>query len=145
MRSILGLLAAASVAAGIPVPRVVVVETPGRGIQPQAVVDRAGTLHLVYFTGDPARGDLYYVRRTPGQSAFSSPIRVNSEPASVLATGSIRGGQLAVGRDGWIHVAWHSTPPVKDGAMQPAPMWYARLRAGAPAFEPEQTIGQRLK
>src|SRR6516162_3844265 len=82
-------------------PRVVVLETPLHGIQPQAVVDRTGVLHLIYFTGDPSHGDLSYVRRGPSQSAFSSPIRVNTESASVLAIGSIRGGQLAVGRDGW--------------------------------------------
>src|SRR5215831_10349266 len=122
-------LAAVTVSAALasaPVRRVVVVHTPFQGIQPQAAVDRTGALHLIYFTGDPSRGDLYYVRRQQGQSTFSTPLRVNSEPASVLATGSIRGGQLAVGRDGMIHVAWHSTPPVKDGLMQPAPMRYAR-------------------
>jgi hypothetical protein len=123
-------------------PRVVVLETPLHGIQPQAVVDRTGVLHLIYFTGDPSHGDLSYVRRGPSQSAFSSPIRVNTESASVLAIGSIRGGQLAVGRDGWIHVAWHSTPPVKGGLTQPAPLWYSRMRASARRFEPNREVGQ---
>src|SRR5437588_598136 len=104
--------------APVTAPRVVVQQTPFEGIQPQTVVDRDGVLHLIYFTGDPAHGDLYYVRRRPGQSTFSSPIRVNSEPATVHVVGSIRGGQLAIGRRGWVHVAWHSTAPVKDGAMQ---------------------------
>jgi hypothetical protein len=126
-------------------PRVVVMETPSQGIQPQAVVDRDGVLHLIYFTGDPAHGDLYYVQRRPGQSTFSRPVRVNSEPATVLAVGSIRGGQLATGRDGWIHAAWHSTPRVKDGLTQPAPMWYSRMSASAHEFEPQRAIGQRLK
>ena len=125
-------------------PRVVVLETPSQGIQPQAVVDRAGALHLLYFTGDPSHGDLYYVRRSPGRSAFSSPVRVNSAPASVLAVGSIRGGQLAVGRDDWIHVAWHSSPPMNAAAVQPAPLWYSRMRASARAFEPQREIGQHV-
>src|SRR5205807_6603124 len=81
----------------------------------------------------------------PGQSTFSSPIRVNSEPATVHVVGSIRGGQLAIGRRGWVHVAWHSTAPVKDGAMQPAPMWYARMSASGGSFEAQRSIGQRLE
>lgn len=125
-------------------PRVVLVPTPFQGIQPQAVVDGAGVLHVIYFSGDPARGDLYYVERRPGQSSFSPPIRINSEPASVLAVGSIRGGQLAVGRNGWIHVAWHSSPPLKDGVTQPAPMDYSRMSPSARAFEPEREIGKHV-
>jgi hypothetical protein len=125
-------------------PRVVVVQTPSQGIQPQAVVDRDGVLHVIYFTGDPSHGDLYYVQRRPGQSAFSNPVRVNSDPATVLAVGSIRGGQLAVGRRGWIHVAWHSTPPVKEGLTQPAPMWYSRTQTSARSFESQRAIGQRV-
>jgi hypothetical protein len=127
-----------------PAPRVVVEQTPFQGIQPQAVVDRDGVLHLIYFTGDPSRGDLHYVHRRPGQSAFSAPIRVNSEPGTVLAIGSIRGGQVAVGRQGWIHVAWHSSPPTKTGVMQPAPMLYSRMRPADRAFEPPRTIGQHI-
>jgi len=126
-------------------PRVVVLETPFQGIQPQAVVDGAGVLHLIYFSGDPSRGDLFYVHRKLGQPTFSSPIRVNREPASVLAIGSIRGGQLAIGRGGWIHVAWHSTPVVKDGLTQPAPLWYARMSASTRQFEPKREIGQHRR
>ena len=70
------------------------------GIQPQAVVDDAGILHLIYFKGDPAAGDLYYVRSSPGTTEFTKPIRVNSQPGSAVAVGTIRGGQLALGRGG---------------------------------------------
>jgi hypothetical protein len=126
-------------------PRVVLVQTPFHGIQPQAVVDAEGILHVIYFSGDPAHGDLYYTRRGPGESTFSAPLRVNSEPASVLAVGSVRGGQLAVGREGWIHAAWHSSPRVTDGVMQPAPMRYSRMSGSSRAFEPQRAIGQHLK
>ncbi len=43
--------------------KVTLVRTPDHGIQPQAVVDETGTLHLVYFKGDALGGDLFYVRR----------------------------------------------------------------------------------
>ena len=62
--------------------RVEVVKTPNGGIQPQAVIDAAGTLHLVYFKGKPSAGDLFYQRRLPGQSAWSEPLRVNTQPGS---------------------------------------------------------------
>jgi hypothetical protein len=144
LRSVLVFAAVVALVPTVP-PRVAVLQTPSQGIQPQAVVDHDGVLHLIDFTGDPSHGDLYYVQRRPGQSAFSSAIRVNSEPASVLAVGSIRGGQLAVGRDGWVHIAWHSSAPVKDGVMQAAPMWYARMRSSGRAFEQPRAIGQHVK
>jgi len=155
VRSVVALGAAASVAicvsvallarAPAPTPLVVILQTPFQGIQPHAAVDRDGALHLIYFTGNAAGGDLYYVQRRPGQSTFSAPVRVNSEEASVLAVGSIRGGQLAVGRNGWIHVAWHSTPQMKNGMTQPAPMQYARMGGSSRVFEAQREIGQRIQ
>src|SRR5690242_4321025 len=79
------------------------VRTPNGGIQPQAVVDNDGTLHLIYFSGDPFAGDIFYVRKSSGQPGFSSPIRVNSQLGSAIAAGRIRGAQLAVGRKGRVH------------------------------------------
>src|SRR4051794_40933055 len=84
---------------------VTLLETPDGGIQPQAAIDARGTIHLVYFKGDPAAGDLFYVRREPGKDDFTAPIRVNSQPGSAIAIGTIRGGQLALGKGGRIHVA----------------------------------------
>ena len=46
------------------------IATPNGGIQPQAVVDDAGVVHLIYFNGDPAGGDLFYVRSKPGTTGF---------------------------------------------------------------------------
>src|SRR5207244_2989490 len=77
--------------------RVDVVRTPDGGIQPQAAVDSEGTIHLIYFKGDPAGGDLFYVTRKTTPVGFSRPIRVNSQPGSAVATGTIRGAQIALG------------------------------------------------
>src|SRR5437899_3264248 len=87
-------------------PRAEVIKTPNGGIQPQAAVDARGTIHLIYFKGDAGGGDLFYQRRAAGQSAWSAPIRVNSQPATAVATGTIRGGQLALGKAGRPHVVW---------------------------------------
>jgi hypothetical protein len=128
-----------------PTPRVEIAAVPGGGIQPQAAVDSAGTIHLLYFKGEAAGGDLFYVRRGAGESAFSQPMRVTSEPGSAIATGSVRGGQLALGRNGWIHVAWNGSHPVERGGEPQTPMWYSRLRPGATAFEPQRAIGRHTR
>jgi hypothetical protein len=131
------LLAIRSAGAGTTPARVEVVRTPDGGIQPQAVVDPKGVIHLVYYKGDPGHGDLFYVRREPGREEFTSPIRVNSEPGSAIAMGTIRGGQIALGRGGVVHIAWNgSTPTFKD----PAPMLYSRLTAGGSGFEPQRNL-----
>ena len=126
-------------------PRVDIGATPDGGIQPQATIDERGAIHLIYFKGEPGGGDLFYVRRTPGDAVFSAPLRVNSEPASAIATGSVRGGQIALGRDGWIHVAWNGSRPIERNGVTQTPMWYARLSPRANAFEPQRAIGSHTK
>src|SRR5687767_13514879 len=69
---------------------------PDGGIQPQAAVDARGNVHVIYFRGDPAKGDVFYVRSADGGATFSPPIRVNSEDGSAIAIGTIRGPRLAV-------------------------------------------------
>jgi hypothetical protein len=126
-------------------PRVDVVAVPDGGIQPQAAVDARGTIHLIYFKGEPGGGDLFYVRRKTGNAAFSTPLRVTSESGSAIATGTVRGGQLALGRNGWIHVAWNGSRPLDRNGVKQTPMWYARLAPDSAAFEPQRAIGSRTK
>ena len=116
--------------------------TPDGGIQPQAVVDAKGTLHLIYMKGEAA-ADIYYVRRARGAKEFSAPVRVNSQPGSAIAVGTIRGAQLAVGRNGRVHVAWNGS---RQAGPQPAggsmPMLYARLNDAGTGFEPQRNLMQ---
>lgn len=121
--------------------RVTLVRTPDGGIQPQAVVDRAGTVHLLFFKGDPGHGDLFYTRLPSGTTTFTPALRVNSEPGSAIATGSVRGGQIALGRGGFVHVAWNASRPIERDGVTRTPMWYARLRPGAGAFDPQRAVG----
>src|SRR5688500_13258311 len=86
---------------------VVLVKTPHKGIQPQVAVDAKGGVHLLYFDGDPKAGNLNYVKRDAGKKDFSMPMRVNSQDGSAVAAGTIRGGQLALGKNGRVHVAWN--------------------------------------
>ena len=119
--------------------RVTLVRTPHGGIQPQAAVDRQGVVHLIYYKGEAGGGDIFYVRQQPGQETFSKSIQVNTQPRSAMAAGTIRGAQLAVGRDGRAHVAWNGHPP-KPGDYMQAPMLYTHLNDAGTAFEPERDV-----
>src|SRR5579863_1668433 len=107
---------------------------PQGGIQPQAATGDRGTLHLIYFAGDPKNGDIFYVTSRDGGASFSQPLRVNSQPGSAIALGTIRGAQVALGRRGRIHVAWNGSQMAEPkGPMNPdyhqsgSPMLYTRL------------------
>lgn len=117
-----------------PRSKVSVESTQSGGIQPQAAVDTKGTIHLVYFKGEPGAGDLFYVHREAGGDRFSEPIRVNSEANSAIATGSVRGGQIAVGKNGRVHVAWNGSGKPKEA------MFYARLNDAGTAFEKQRDL-----
>jgi hypothetical protein len=123
---------------------VTVLQTPDGGIQPQAAIDASGVIHLLYFKGDPAAGDLYYARLEPGQATFSKPVRVNSQSGSAIAVGTIRGGQLAIGKGGRIHVAWNGSREAKPkNPIMGTPMLYTRSNADRTAFEPERNMMQQ--
>ena len=118
---------------------VAVVALPDGGIQPQAAIDDAGVIHVVYFTGKPAAGDLYYVKLRVDGSKASEPVRVNSIAGSALATGSVRGAQVSLGRNGRIHVAWHGSQPTKGTDQSTTPVWYTRSADGL-KFDPQRTV-----
>jgi len=115
--------------------KVQILRVPDGGIQPQGVMDSTGDVHLVYFKGDAAGGDLFYVHAAPGKSTFSAPVRVNSVANSAVAIGSIRGAQVAMGRNGRLHVAWNPAPKLGLMGMQ-----YARLKDSGDGFEEQKSI-----
>jgi hypothetical protein len=120
---------------------VVLVKTPNRGIQPQTVVDVKGYVHLLYFQGDPRNGNLMYARRAAGARDFAAPIQVNSQEGSAIAVGTIRGGHLAIGKNGRVHVAWNGSGKAEPkNPIQGMPMMYARLNDKGTAFEPQRNL-----
>lgn len=126
------------------------VRVPHDGIQPEAVVDARGMVHVLYFSGEPRAGDLFYVRSTDGGSTFSNPVRVNSQAGSAIATGTIRGGQLAIGRGGRVHVTWNGSDTASPrGLVNPAngqpsaPFLYSRSNADGTAFEAQRNLTRR--
>jgi hypothetical protein len=126
------------------------VRLPAGGIQPEAVIDDHGVLHVLYFAGEPAAGDLFYLRSTDGGSTFSKPVRVNSQTGSAIATGTIRGGQLAVAPDGQVHVVWNGSDAARPrGLVNPfsgqpsAPFLYSRSASGGTVFEAQRDLTRR--
>lgn len=118
--------------------------TPDGGIQPQAVVDSDGCVHLLYYKGKPAAGDIFYIRSNDGGSTFSTPLRINSEKNTAVAVGTIRGPHLAVGKNQRIHVAWNgsreSIPVDQRKEHGHAPMLYTRMNDDGSAFEKQRTL-----
>ena len=96
------------------------VRVPNGGIQPQAMVGPGGILHLLYYAGDPKNGDVFYVNSRDYGSTWSVPLRVNSTPGSAIAIGTIRSGQIAIGRGERIHVTWDGSSVVQSkGPLNP--------------------------
>lgn len=114
---------------------------PENGLQPQVAVAADGIVHMIYLAGVPKSADVHYVRRTAESQEWSKPIRVNSQPGSAIAIGTIRGAQLALGRNGTVHVAWNGSgqaePKPKLGG---SPLLYTRLLAGKSTFEPQRDL-----
>jgi hypothetical protein len=115
---------------------------PEGGIQPQLVADASGNLHALYFKGEPAHGDVVYAR-VDQSGRVGTPVQVNRQPGVALATGSVRGPHLALGRDDRVHVAWIGSNVAKTKAAGGrTPVLYTRMDGSGAAFEPERSVLQ---
>ncbi len=130
-----------------PAVPVELVRVPNGGVQPEIAVDKKGTLHMVYLAGEPGAADVFYVRSTDFGRTFAPAVRVNSQPGSAIATGTIRGAHLAVGRNGRVHVAWNGSsealprPPADPKTGRAGmPMLYARSSVERAGFEPQRNL-----
>lgn len=136
-RAILAVLSLAIAQAGAAVS---IERLPESGLQPQAMTAPDGTIHLIYLAGEAKASDILYRRRTT-DGDWSEPLKVNSQTGSAVAVGTIRGPQLAVGRNGRAHVVWNgsqsATPkPVNGGS----PLLYARLNEDGRGFSAQRDL-----
>jgi hypothetical protein len=69
------------------------------------------------------------VRRDAGKDGFSEPIRINSKPGTSCAMGTVRGGQMALGKGGRVHIVWNGVGTD-----------YARLNDSGAAFEEQRNL-----
>ena len=114
---------------------------PEGGLQPQIAADRDGVIHLVYFLGEPLAGNLFHVKSSDGGRTFSPPLKVNTQPGAAVATGSVRGCHLAIGKQGRLHVAWNGSIEANPkGPKDQAPLLYTRSNDAGTGFEPERNI-----
>lgn len=113
---------------------------PESGTQPQVIVTAAGMVHLVYLKGDPKACDIRHTSRRVEGGVWAAPVTVNSERRSAIATGTIRGAQIALGKDGSVQVIWNGSTNAKPGKMPQAPLLHARLLPGAKEFSPQQNL-----
>src|SRR5262245_51259684 len=114
-------------------PPVEVTRLPDRGMQPRIALGK-DAIHLVYLTGAPRHSDVQYRRLPAEATTFTPPVRVNSQRASAIAAGAVRGAELAVDNGGRVHVVWNgadqATVKVGDQSVESAPVLYARSDDG---------------
>jgi hypothetical protein len=136
------LIVASLATAAAAAPKATAIRCPNDGLQPQAAVDAEGTVHLVYLKGeDAAAVDVFYVTSRNDGQTWSAPLRVNSQPGAAIATGTVRGAHLALGKGGRPHVAWMGSKSAEPRAVNGAtPMLYARLNDAGDAFEPQRNL-----
>lgn len=113
---------------------------PDGAMQPVAITDDAGTVHLVWLQGEPKACDVFYQKLPGGRTNGMVPIRVNRHAGSAIAIGTIRGAQLAVGRHGRVHIVWNGSSKAEPRPASGAPLLYTRLDETDNAFEPERNL-----
>lgn len=123
-------------------PQVELQPLPEGEIQPQVCVDSTGAVHLLVLTGDPASGELVYRRSHDEGDSWSENLKVGS---GAVAMGHVRGGRMALGRAGRVHVAWPASALAKPrGPADASPLLYARLAGDAESFTtPRNVISKR--
>ncbi len=120
--------------------QVVAQKTPFDGKRAKAFTDRQGNVHLTFNN----QGNIFYTVRKPNEDAFSQPIQVNS----IAKSGAI--SELAVGRDGHVHVVYHGNifyirEQIKgeNRKLQGSDIkytFYSRLKPGSDAFEEQRDL-----
>lgn len=120
--------------------QVLIEALPEPGIQPQIAVNSTGVVHLVYLKGDPKGCDIRHSTRRLEGGPWSAPVTVNSERRSAIATGTIRGAQIALGNAGSVQVIWNGSADTKPGKIPQSPLLYSRLQPGAEEFSPQQNL-----
>ncbi len=129
-------------------PDVTLARLPNGAMQPQ-IVSKNGALHLVFLKGEPRACDVWYQRSADWGQTWSAPLRVNSQAGSAIAMGTIRGAQIAVGKNGRVFVAWNgsgdalprnSWVPESAKKYGASPYLFARLKEDGSAFESQRNL-----
>jgi len=104
-----------------------ILRLPDGALQPQAVSEPGGTIHLAWLQGDPKAADVFLWTLPGGRTNGPPPVQINRIPGSAVAIGTIRGVQMVLGREGWVHLVWNGSSSSAPAAGA-TPLWYARHR-----------------
>jgi len=118
--------------------RVSTIRVPGASNIVKAATDASGTIHLVFDSADGPR----YVRSEDSGRTFSPPISIVDAAAQKPGL-KFSAWDLAVGKDGRVHVAlgnnaWKLKLPHDQWAL-----YYASLAPGAKAFSPVRNLNHK--
>ena len=104
-------------------------------------MDAKGNLHVLYFHGEAAGGDLDYVRRDTGKTEFSRPLQ--SIPKKEVLSPSAR-YEAAISPSAKMGVCMFPgmvhTEACQKIRLRAPPMLYARLNDQGTAFEPQRNL-----
>jgi hypothetical protein len=107
---------------GITANAIRLVQTPNGGEVPDAEVDASGAIHIAFVKGE----DAYYAKSDDGGKSFSQRLRINSVPSTVHPANMFRGPDLALGKNGRVHVIWY----VNASALFSKAIGFAFLKKG---------------
>jgi hypothetical protein len=133
--TLLSLSALAAAAGPVSIERL-----PAGALQPQAVQGDDGAIHLVWLTGEPGTADIVYQRRAANNQPPAAPVRVNSQPGSAIAIGTVRGARIALGKAGRVHVVWNGSSSDPQRPSQGAALFYSRLDNTGKKFDPQRNL-----
>ncbi len=113
---------------------------PAGSVQPEVAVDGSGRIHSIWLSGEARSADVFYQRRNPDGTTSGEPVRVNHQPGSAIAIGTVRGARIAVGDGGEVHVIWVGSTSIEPKLPTGAPLLYSRLLPGSSGFEVERNL-----
>ena len=111
---------------------------PAGGSVPDAEVDENGVIHVAFLSG----GDVLYIRSKDEGETFTQPIRVNTE-AGFASGGRFRGPDLAIGRNGKVHVVWYNAGYQQERPHDEWGVMYSRLYEKTMRFEKARNLNKR--
>ena len=138
-RLLIQLLGTLLLAGGILAAEVRIQRVPESGLQPDAVTDSQGRVHLIYLAGDPKASDIHYVHRSSPSAPWSEPVRVNSQTGSAVAIGTVRGPRLVLAGPDSVAVVWNGSSQAEPKTESSAPLLWT-IRHGTNAFQPQQNL-----
>jgi hypothetical protein len=99
------------------------IKVPNNGVQPFAMIDKAGVVHMIYYRGT----DLYYVTRK--NSTWSPEKHISGAREKGTIMGPISTPKLAIGKNGQVHISWFRF------GRQKSRFYYARMADNRAEFE----------